>query len=199
VNYSIHNCKQGNEAWQQLRLARLTASDAQAIATAGVGLDTLVLKKVAEKLTGKAPEGYTNGDMERGHELEMMARNAYELETGNLVKEVGFCELDEYTGCSPDGFIGEDGLVEIKCKADHTFVQAMLDHKPEAGHFWQVQMQMWITERKWCDYVVFNPNFPKPLIVIRVDRDEKSIEKIKAGVEKGKALIKSYLEKLNDK
>lgn len=192
----ILDIKQNTPEWLTARLGHLTASDAQAIATAGVGLDTLVLKKVAEILTGKAPEGYTNADMERGHELEMEARNAYELETGNLVKEAGFCELNEHCGCSPDGLIGEDGLVEIKCKADHTFVQAMLDQKPESGHFWQMQMQLWITERNWVDYAVYNPNFPKPLIIIRVTRDEKSIEKIRLGVEKGTKKILEVLEKL---
>lgn len=193
---NILDVKQNTPEWIEARLCKFTASDAQAIATAGIGLDTLILKKVAEKLTGKATDGYINKDMERGHELEMEARNTYELETGNLVEEVGFCQLNEYIGCSPDGLIGEDGLIEIKCKADHVFVQAMLDHKPESSHLWQMQMQMYITNRKWCDYVVYNPNFPKPLIVIRVDRDEKMIEKIKAGLDTGVDKMLKIINKL---
>ena len=187
---------QGTPEWTKKRLGKLTGSVAQAIATAGAGLETLAYIKVAEKLTGKAEEGYINANMEKGNELEAMARNAYELETGKVVKEVGFCELDEYCGCSPDGFIGKDGLVEIKCPTDKVFVKYCYTDKIDTGYIWQIQMQMFVTGRKWCDYAVFNQNFPKNLIVKRILRDETAIEKIKAGVETGKAMIKNIMEKI---
>jgi len=191
----IHYIDQNTPEWQSLRLGKLTASDSQAIATAGKGLETLVHKKVAERLTGKAVNRYINANIERGHELEMMARNAYELETGNIVEQVGFCELDEYCGASPDGFVGSDGLVEIKCKSDHVFAQELLVDRIMSSHVWQMQMQMFVTDRKWCDYAVFNPNFPESLIIKRVNRDETAIKKIKSGVEKGITMIKYALKK----
>lgn len=192
----IHNLKQGTDEWLKIRLGKLTASDAQAIATNGAGLETLVFEKVAEILTGKAKLAFTNDDIERGHELEMMARNSYELETTNLVKEVGFIEVDEFTGCSPDGFIGEDGLFETKCKNDANFCRFLFDQKIDPAHNWQMQMQMFLSERQWCDYVVFNPNFPKTTIIVKVQRNEVEIAKLKAGLAVGITKIKNVLEKV---
>lgn len=190
----LHNVKQGTPEWLQLRLGKLTASKAQAIASNGKGLETLALEKVAELLTGKLSEQYTNADMERGNELEAMARNSYELETGNVVTEVGFVELDAFTGASPDGMVGTDGLVEFKCPSDKVFVQCLYTKKIDTAYEWQMQMQMWVCEREWVDFVLFNPNFPKPLIITRVMRDEVAIAKLKAGAQQGTAMIKSILE-----
>ena len=193
----IINCQQGTDEWALARLGKLTASDAQAIVTAGVGLNTLCIEKVAQRLTGLAEDSFKTPAMQNGHDLEDQARNAYELETGNIVKEIGFCKLDEDTGASPDGLVGDDGLVEIKCKTNNIFVKELLSDEIDPAHVWQVQFQMWVTDRKWCDYTVYNPNFPKSLIIKRVNRDEVAIAKIKAGVETGKAIIKSYLLKIN--
>lgn len=192
----IIDVKQGTPEWLKVRLGKLTASDAQTIITNGKGLETLCFEKVAELITGKEKPAYTNEDMERGHELEMMARNSYELETGNLVKEVGFCELDVFTGCSPDGFIGEDGLVEIKCKNDTNFVRYLYDNKVDPEYYSQMQMQMFITDRKWVDYVVFNENFPKSTIILKVERKEEYIEMLKIGIAKGIETMKAILEKI---
>jgi len=191
----IYTFEQGSEEWFSARLAKFTASTAQAIATAGKGLETLVYKKLAEKLTNKAPEAYSNEDIERGHELEAMARDAYELETGNIVEQVGFCELNEYVGASPDGLV-KDGLVEIKCKNDVNFIKERLSDEIESAHRWQMQMQMYVTDRKWCDYVVFNPNFEKSLVIKRLKRDEEAIKKIKLGLDKGIKMFKDLLKKL---
>ena len=193
----VINCIQGSPEWFAERLGKLTGSEAQAISANGAGLKTLVNKLVAERLTGKVENGYTNADMERGKELEDEARNAYELETGNTVTKVGYCKLDEFTGASPDGFIGDDGLVEIKNFKDSTFVDYMFTGKIDTGYEWQMQMQMYVTGRQWCDYVVYNPNFKKSLIIKRLDRDEVAIEKIKAGIETGKTMIKTMMDKLN--
>lgn len=195
----IHNLKQGTPEWFAVRLGKFTASEAQAIATAGKGLDTLVFKKVAERLTGKlADEQYTNPDIERGHTLEDDARLSYELETGRLVKVVGFCELNEDVGCSPDGLVGDDGMIEIKSKNDINFVKEMYYDQIDPAHFWQMQMQMYVADRKWNDYTVFNPNFKKPLIIRRVERDETSIAKIKlgllTGINKRDEIIKSIVK-----
>jgi predicted phage-related endonuclease len=177
--------EQGTQQWFDIRLGKFTASHAQAIATNGKGLETLVYDKVAEILTRKMKESYTNSDIERGKELEEMARNTYELETGIAVTRVGFIEKSERVGCSPDGLIGEDGLQEIKCINDANFVKYMHLRDIDKDHIWQMQMQMDVTGRKWCDYVVYNPNFPKPLIITRIERDNSAIERIRLGCEAG--------------
>lgn len=189
--------KQGTPEWLAVRIGKLTASDAQAIASNGKGLETLVFEKVAEIMTGKPKDSYTSTDMERGNELEAMARNAYELETGRLVKQVGFIEQDERVGCSPDGMVEEDGLAEIKCKNDSNFVRFIFDNKIDPAHEWQMQYQMWVTGRKWVDYVLFNPNFKNPIIITRVMRDEAKIAKIEIGVESAKKQIAGTLQMVN--
>ena len=194
----IHNFDQHSEEWLNIRLGKLTASHAQAIATNGKGLETLCFKKCSELMTGRVGKSYTNPDMERGNELESLARGVYELKTGNLVKEVGFVELDSQVGCSPDGLIGEDGLLELKCKDDVNFFKLLVERKVDPEYMWQIQMQMYITGRKWCDYVVYNDGYTKPLVIIRVERDEEKISKIKQGLEDGKKLMAEMLKKANE-
>jgi putative phage-type endonuclease len=190
----IHNFAQGTDEWFKVRLGKLTASDALTIASNGIGLDTLVYKKVAEIITGKVKESYTNEDIERGKELEKMARNSYELESNNTVKEVGFIEESEFIGASPDGFVGDQGLFEAKCKDDANFVKYLYKKEIDKAHEWQMQMQMLVTGREWVDYVVYNENFPKTTITVRVMRDEVMIAKLKAGIQVGIAKIQAVLE-----
>lgn len=191
----IHKIEQRSDEWFELRLGKLTASKAQAIGTAGKGLETLCYEKVAESLTNRQAPGFTNVDMERGNELEAMARNAYELETGLLVEQVGFVELSEWVGCSPDGLVGEGGLLELKCKNDVNFLKFLITKGIDTAHVWQMQMQMWVTDRKWCDYAVFNDGYDQQLVVVRVERDDAKIEKIKIGVEQGIETMNELLMK----
>lgn len=188
-----NNLVQGSEDWFKVRLGKFTASQAQAIGSNGKGLETLCFEKVAEILSGTQEEGYKNADMERGNEQEALARSAYEMENGVMVKTVGFVELNEKVGCSPDGLVGDDGLVEIKSHNGATFVKLMYSKKIDTKYVWQMQMQMYVTDRQWVDYVAFNENFPK-LITIRVERDESAIEKIRIGIETGVAKIEEILE-----
>lgn len=195
----LHNdLEQGSEEWLKIRLGKFTASQAQAISAKGKGLETLIFEKVAEILTGKQKFQYVTNDMERGNELESMARDSYEIETGRLVKQVGFVELDEHTGCSPDGLVDEDGLVEIKCPNDAIFVRYLHDKKIDPAYVWQMQMQMLVTGREWVDFVVFNPNLPKMTSVVRVDLDEVATAKITAGLAFGIQQLKSVLDEVKN-
>lgn len=191
----IHaDLKQGTPEWFAVRLGKFTASDAQAIATNGKGLETLVYEKAAEILTGQIKEIYTNSDMERGNALEMLARNSYELEKGVIVTQVGFMELDQYVGASPDGMVGEDGLVEIKCKNDSNFVKFIFDNAIDPAHEWQMQAQLFVSGRQWVDYVLFNPNFARPTAITRVMRSEDKIKKLSVGFEAAKVKLLEVLK-----
>ena len=151
-------------------------------------------------MTGKIEEnGYKSSDMERGNNLEPMARNAYELQTGKLVRQVGFIELNERVGCSPDGLVEDEGLLEVKCVNDVKFLKFMLESKIEASHIWQMQYQLWVSDRKWVDYALFNPNFKKYLNVVRVLPDAKKFDKIEKGVASGINQIDGIMEMLNSK
>lgn len=192
----IHNFEQGTDEWIKVRLGKFTATTGQAVATAGSGLDTVCFEKVAEIVAGvPSKEEYTNENIERGRELEEIARADYELENSVEVQTVGFCELDEYVGCSPDGLVGEDGLIEIKCQDNKNYIKTKYLGKPDSKYMWQMQFQMYVTGRKWCDFVVFNENFEKA-ITIRIDRDEAKIKKIEIGLEIGINKIKNIMDKI---
>lgn len=192
-----NDLQQGTEEWLRVRLGKFTASSASTIAVNGKGLETLIFEKAEELISGQIKEGYKNADMLSGNELEPKARNLYELETENIVNQVGFCELDEFVGCSPDGMIGTDGLMEVKCPTFRVYYDYLTTGLVDTGYMWQMQMQMFVTDRKWCDYVVYNPLFKKtPIIIKRIERDETAINKLKVGLEMGKAKLQSILERL---
>ena len=193
----IHNLKQGSQDWFSVRKGKFTASKAHTVSVGGKGLETLCLEKTAELLSSAMTESYTNEAIEHGKLMESEARSIYELEKDVEVKEVGFCEYSEFIGCSPDGLVGDDGLIEIKCPTDKVYTQYLIDREIKTEYFWQMQMQMLITCRSWCDYVVYNSNFEKSIIIERVFASEECFDKLKSGFAKGIETIKNNLEKIN--
>ncbi len=175
------NCEQLSDEWFELRGQRMTASHAQAIAANSKGLDTYVTQLMQEFYSNGGPVRYQSKPMERGIELEPSARFAYEMETGLEVEQVGFVIHDEHSGCSPDGLVGTDGCVEIKCLEDKAYFQYLMDGKIDTKYEWQMQCQMLMCERKWCDFVLYNPNFKKSLIITRVCIDIVKSEKLEQG------------------
>lgn len=187
-----HNFEQGTPEWFEMRKLKMTASHAQAIGNQGKGLETYVYELLADFYSQAEKEHYSNKDTERGVELEPLAREVYELENNVIVNQVGFIEVEgEYTGCSPDGLINEDGGLEIKCVNDVSHYKMIVNGEKEIDtkYLWQVQMNLLITERKWWDLCFYNPNFKKSLIKYRIQRDEEKIIAIREGLQKGKELI----------
>jgi putative phage-type endonuclease len=181
--YEVINTPQRSQAWFTARLGRLCASDAGKMLTGGKEAKTRTALRdrlVAERLTGRAADdGYTNADMERGVELEPVARDAYRAIVEVEVAEVGFVQSALYmAGASPDGVIGDmEGLVEIKCpRTARHLSYCRLDTVPPE-HRAQVVHQMWVTGAEWVDFVSFDPLLPKKLQlqIIRHFRDEKEI------------------------
>lgn len=193
----VYTFKQNTPEWYAVRLGKLTASKAQAIGNLSKGLETLCWEKAAEILTGQLPEQVESEDIKRGHELEDEARTMYTLETGNVVEQVGFVEYSEYAGASPDGLVGADGLIEIKCKNAVNHLKMLAERRPDSQYMWQMQMQMLVTGRKWCDFVSYNKDFgDKSLIIVRVEADEHLQEKLKQGIEQGTKRIKEILSEV---
>jgi len=188
----IHNIQQGSDVWFEVRKLKLTASKATAISANGAGLKTLVNELILDMFIDK--EAYTNANLERGNELEPIARSKYEFEYGVEVLEVGFIEHTEHSGYSPDGLVGDEGLIEIKARNNAIHLELLRTKKIDTGTVWQMQMGMLVTGRKWCDFISYNPNFKNSMLVIRVERDEIAISKIEKGIVEGTKMIKELLE-----
>lgn len=186
----VIDCEQGSEVWFQCRSGIATASCfSKVLATIKSGeaaeRRNYRAKLVVERLTGKTVESFQSSAMKQGTEREPFARAAYEAKTGAWVNEVGFIRHDEIDcGASPDGLIGTDGLLEIKCPELATHLSYLRLAAEPFEYTAQIQGQIWIAEREWCDFVSYNPDFPAHLrlIVRRVKRDEKAIASLKFAV-----------------
>lgn len=189
----IYNMEQGTKEWRDVRKLKFTASHASTIIANGKGLQTLVDEMLAEYYSsGNYPEytdEYKNYQMKRGNDFEDKARKIYEFETGNKVETVGFIELDDRIGVSPDGLVGEDGLVEIKNHSDKVFLKLAETKKIDKKYLDQMQMQMFVTGRSWCDYFAFNPNFNPSFIKIRVNKDVEVFGQLVDGLRAGRTLL----------
>ena len=189
----IHNFEQHSEEWYAIRCGRFTASKADTIAVAGTGLETLCFNIVAEKLTGRKEETFKSAAMEQGNELEAVARTLFEMKTGYTVEEVGFIEVDDLEGSSPDGLIhiGDELTgVEFKCPQDNTYAKLLFDRKIKPEYYAQMQMQMrHVGARRWF-YCVYNPHFAEEMVIIEVAKDEAYQEKLGKGLTKGKARVR---------
>lgn len=195
----IHNnIEQGTPEWHAIRKGKMTASNATAIGNNGKGLETYTREIVMKELSTKEEDDYSNKDFDRGHELEPVARAMYELERGVTVEEVGFIERDELVGCSPDGLVGEDGGVEIKSLDDKAYFDFLLEGENaiSSSHIWQCQMNLLITNRKWWDLVIYNPNFKQSMFVFRILPDEEKFKALEKGLAIGREQILIIKNKL---
>ena len=195
-----HKMEQGSEAWHEIKLGRFTGTRIKNLMSAKstASYQNVIAEVAAEILTGEKEESYTNDDMQRGIDLEPIAAKEYESIFGVELDEVGFVEPDnelgEWTGISPDRLIGLDGLLEIKCPKSKTLFKYMIDGKLPNEYKWQVQGQLFITKRAWCDFMAWYPNL-KPFI-IRVYPDlemhEKIHEELIIAIKAVKAIIEMY-------
>jgi len=183
----ISTCEQGTPEWFAIKAGVASASNFDKIVTTKGELSkqsTKYLYQLAgERITGIREQGYQSASMERGTQLEDEARRLYSLVTGLSIEQVGFVYLDDkkLVGASPDGLVGSDGLLEIKCPEIHTQVGYLLEKCLPMTYFQQVQGQLFVTGRKWCDFVSYYPQL-RPLIV-RVERDEVFIGKLKTALD----------------
>jgi len=198
---------QGSSEWFYQRLGKVTASRvADVIAKTKTGYstsrDNYMAQLVVERLTFTKQESYTNAAMQWGTDTEPFARAAYEATQGVMVEEVGFVRHPsiEWAGASPDGLVGDDGLVEIKCPNTATMIETLLSQKVPGKYFIQMQFQLACTGRKWCDYVVFDPRMPAKaqMFVRRVDRDDEYIAHLEEEIAKFLVEVESQVQKLNE-
>jgi putative phage-type endonuclease len=180
----IEAVQQGSEAWHQMRLGKVTASRvADLLAKTKTGPSAsrgnYLIELALQRVTKTIEESYTNAAMEWGTQTEPQARVAYEVKTGNFVDQVAFIDHPTIAGfgCSPDGIVATDGLIEIKCPNSATHWSYIKANEPPNKYFIQMQAQMAVTGAKWCDFVSFDPRMPErsQLLVVRVMRDPEYI------------------------
>jgi putative phage-type endonuclease len=183
--------QQGSPEWLAARVGSLGASrvaDAIARTKTGYGASraNLMAELIAERLTGQPADRFTNSAMQWGNDKEPDARAAYEFLTDADVSLVGLVRHPaiEGTHASPDGLVGDAGLVEIKCPNTATHIDALLGQKVPAKYVTQMQWQMACTGRHWCDFVSFDPRMPEAmrLFVARVTRDDAAIAELEREV-----------------
>jgi putative phage-type endonuclease len=189
----IEMMEQGTEEWFTIRIGKVTASRvADVIAKTKTGYsasrDNYMAQLVCERLTGQKSESFSNAAMQHGTDTEPLARAAYEAFQDILVDEVGFVPHPtiKMAGASPDGMVGDDGLLEIKCPNTATHIETLLSQSVPGKYNTQMQFQMACTGRQWCDFVSFDNRLPNELqlFVKRVPRDNEFIKQMEDEVVK---------------
>ena len=155
---------------------------------------------IAERLTGKPMETFKSAAMDWGNECEAEARAAYQFDAGVLVGKASFIPHPTIAmaGASPDGLIGESGLLEIKCPLTHTHIETLLSQSVPGRYVTQMQFQMASTGRGWCDFVSFDPRMPENMrmFVKRVNRDPETIAELEKQVTEFNAEVEKKLAEL---
>lgn len=192
---------QGSPEWFALRVGKVTASrvaDVIAKTKTGWGASraNYMAELIAERLTGEPAEKYTNAAMAWGTEKEPDARAAYEFFRDAHVVEVAFINhpVIGMTGASPDGFVGDHGLVEIKCPNTATHLDTLLSQSIPGKYVTQMLWQMEVSGRAWCDFVSYDPRLPETmsLFVKRVERDDNLIDEMRS-------LVIEFLDEIEQK
>jgi len=195
------NIIQGTPEWFAIRVGKVTASrvaDVGAKTKTGWGASraNYMAELIAERLTGEVVPSFMSTAMQWGTEMEPLARDAYEFRTDATVETVGFVAHPSIlmSGASPDGLVGFDGLIEIKCPNTATHIDTLMGDSIASKYETQMQWQMACTGRKWCDFVSFDPRMPESmrLFIRRVNRDDKRISELEL-------LVCDFLEEIKAK
>jgi len=198
--------EQRTEEWFAARCGKVTASRvADIIAKTKTGYstsrDNYLAQLVCERMTGKPAESYSNSAMQWGTDQEPFARAAYEAAKDVLVDEVGFITHPTIAmaGASPDGYVNEFGLVEIKAPHTSTHIQTLLDGTVPTKYITQMQWQMACTQRQWCDFVSFDPRMDEglQLFIKRVEYDPIYVAQLEKEVINFLMDVEDKIQKLN--
>lgn len=183
----IIDCEQGTDAWFRARMGIPTASEFSTVMASGKGggesktRRTYMLKLAGEIITGELSEQFSNAHTERGKLMEPEARDYYALMQDVDPQPIGFVRNGQ-KGCSPDSFIGSDGMLEIKTALPHILADIILKDEFPPEHKAQCQGALWVCEREWIDLVVYWPRMPR--FIKRAYRDNSYVANLSAAVDK---------------
>lgn len=190
IQYKV---EQNSDEWFALRRGKFTASTFKDLFMGEntQGYKDAIYKVAFERLTNTSPESFTNEYMQRGTELEPEARAWYEFEKNVEVIKAGFFEFNDWIGASPDGLVGDSGLIEIKCPKFSTMMDYLIKKELPKTYFHQVHGQLLVTDRQWCDFIAYHPSLPK--FVLRVERekkiDDEILDKLFEAIKKAETII----------
>jgi hypothetical protein len=198
----IHDVQQNTDEWIALKLGKFSASSCADLLMKPdtKGYQGLIRRIVEERITGKPAEGGWKGNKftERGHELEPIAIQAYELETFNKVTPIGFVERDENSGCSPDGWVGFDTSLQVKNPIFSTQLDYLQTQDIPGDYYKQMQFELWVCEREKNIFYSYHPHLPS--VMLLATRDEKMIKEIETrlqiAIEDVEKQIKQIKERL---
>jgi exodeoxyribonuclease (lambda-induced) len=197
----ILNLEQGTDEWLKARLGVATASNFKYIVTSkgerSKQIKDYSIQLASEMLVEELEETYKSDWMLRGNELEDDAVDMYEQRTFTPVERVGFMHCGDY-GYSPDGVVGDNGLIEVKCPSQKVHAKYLNEDRVPVEYVQQVQGGLYVSGRQWCDFISYNPCFKGEykLFIKRVFRDEELIEKLEGGIQEAITLRNEYLEKI---
>ena len=185
ARYRIIECEQGSPEWFEARRGIPTASRYADVLAEGKGImrARYMRQLAAETITEEPMETYKNAKMERGkeHEPDLRARYAFDHDVN--IEQVGFLRSNMIaTGCSPDGLVGVDGMIEIKSSEPDLLIELLDSGRAPTQHMPQIQGNLWITGRDWCDLVIGWPKLP--LFTVRVKRDEPYMANLRRELER---------------
>lgn len=196
----IIDCEQGTEEWFRVRSGMPTASEFATVMAKGKGGEdsktrrTYLYKLAGEIITGEPMESYSNVHMERGKAMEAEARSFYSFMRDADPEQIGFV-VNGRKGCSPDSFIGSEGMLEIKTALPHIMIECMVKDEFPPQHKAQCQGALWVCEREWIDLVVYWPRMPP--FVKRAYRDNGYIANLAGCVEAFNAELDELVERIN--
>lgn len=158
---------------------------------------------LCEIFTKKPAEHFVSMWMENGKKLEATARTVYEVQEDVMVQQIGFAfhDIIKMAGASPDGLVGDDGLVEFKCPRKETHIDYIMHEQIDEEYMSQMYWQMACTGRQWCDFATYCPDMPKDrqLYCIRVHRNEAEINRLESGAEQFLREIEQYRAEIDMK
>jgi putative phage-type endonuclease len=202
----IIDVEQNTPEWLQARCGRITASRVRDVLNwlkSGKESEKRASYRVeilSERLTGRMESKNVNAEMQWGIDNEAAARFAYEQFIRAEVKRIGFVihPSMDFFGASPDGLVGEDGGIEIKCPKTSTHLEWMFDGIIPDEHRYQMVAGICCTERKWWDFVSYDPRLPRHLrlFIVRMQRDESEVAKVEQEVLRFNEEVESMMKSL---
>lgn len=205
----VVNCQQGSAQWLDVRRGKITASriadvmDRLKKGGEGASRRNYRTELLAERLSGRSEEHYVSPEMDWGSEFEPHARAAYEIANDVMVDTVGFIlhSKMDFAGASPDGLVGSDGGLEIKCPKTTTHLKWLQAGTVPEEHQAQCLWNMACAERSWWDFMSYDPRMPEGLriFIVRMDRDEARISEIEHEVERFNEEVEFTVSRLRKK